>query len=156
MLKVTNKLGLNAEANEDSIVDAIEQMKNASAEELQALMLEMEQMETAMEALKEKYDAIMEQMDTEKETRLEEDAVEMISNFAKLGRIKNDDENVKMWVNLAKADLNGTKAIIENLPLNVVANKIENKIEDNTKVEFKDGYDFMNFEQKQLNNKNKK
>lgn len=156
MLKVTNKLGLNAEANEDSIVDAIEQMKNASAEELQTLMLEMEQMETAMEALKEKYDAIMEQMDAEKETRLEEDAVEMISNFAKLGRIKNDDENVKMWVNLAKADLNGTKAIIENLPLNVVAPKIENVVTNSATAEFKDGYDFMNYEQKQLNNKNKK
>lgn len=156
MLKITNKLGLNAEASEESIVDAIEQMKNASAEELQALMLEMEQMETAMEALKEKYDAIVEQMDAEKGAREEEDAMEMISNFAKLGRIKNDDENVKMWVNLAKADLQGTKAIIENLPLNVVANKIENKIIDANAPTFEKGEDFMSFELKQINNKNKK
>lgn len=156
MLKITNKLGLNAEASEESIVDAIDQMKNASSEELQALMLEMEQMEQAMEALKEKYDALMEQVDTEKETRLEEDATEMISNFAKLGRIKNDDENVKMWVNLAKADLEGTKAIIENLPLNVVANKIENKIVNAGAPTFENGEDFMAFELKQINNKNKK
>lgn len=156
MLKITNKLGLNAEASEESIVDAIDQMKNASAEELQALMLEMEQMETAMEALKEKYDAIVEQMDAEKGAREEEDAMEMISNFAKLGRIKNDDENVKMWVNLAKADLQGTKAIIENLPLNVVANKIENKIIDANAPTFEKGEDFMSFELKQINNKNKK
>jgi ATP-dependent protease ClpP protease subunit len=155
MLKVTNKLGLNAEANEESIVDAIEQMKNASAEELQALTLEMEQMEIAMEELKQKYEAIMEQMGAEKELREEEDAVEMVSNFAKLGRIKNDEENIKMWVNLAKSDLNGTKAIIENLPLNVEAPKIENALKTGT-FEFKDGYDFMNFEQKQINNKNKK
>jgi 3'-phosphoadenosine 5'-phosphosulfate sulfotransferase len=156
MLKITNKLGLNAEASEESIVDAIDQMKNASAEELQALMLEMEQMETAMEALKEKYEAIVEQMDTEKGAREEEDAMEMISNFAKLGRIKNDDENVKMWVNLAKADLQGTKAIIENLPLNVIANKIENKIIDANAPTFEKGEDFMAFELKQINNKNKK
>jgi ATP-dependent protease ClpP protease subunit len=156
MLKITNKLGLNAEASEESIVDAIDQMKNASAEELQALMLEMEQMETAMEALKEKYEAIVEQMDAEKGAREEEDAMEMISNFAKLGRIKNDDENVKMWVNLAKADLQGTKAIIENLPLNVVANKIENKIIDANAPTFEKGEDFMAFELKQINNKNKK
>jgi hypothetical protein len=156
MLKVTNKLGLNAEANEDSIVDAIDQMKNASAEELQALMLEMEQMKTAMEALKEKYETLMEQMEIDKEATEMEDAMEMISNFAKLGRIKNDDENVKMWVNLAKADLAGTKAIIENLPLNVVANKIENKIIDANAPTFVNGEDFMSFELKQINNKNKK
>jgi ATP-dependent protease ClpP protease subunit len=156
MLKITNKLGLNAEASEESIVDAIEQMKNASIEELQALTLEMEQMEEAMEALKEKYEALIGQMDAEKETRVEEDAMEMISNFAKLGRIKNDDENVKMWVNLAKADLDGTKAIIENLPLNVVANKIENKIINKNEPTFENGEDFMAFELKQINNKNKK
>ena len=156
MLKVTNKLGLNAEANEESIVDAIEQMKNASAEELQALMLEMQQKESEYEALKEKYEMLMEQMESEKEASEMENATEMISNFAKLGRIKNDDENVKMWVNLAKADFAGTKAIIENLPLNVVANKIENKIIDANAPTFENGEDFMNFELKQINNKNKK
>jgi hypothetical protein len=61
-----------------------------------------------------------------------------------------------MWVNLAKADLAGTKAIIENLPLNVVANKIENKIVDANAPIFTDGTDFLNFELKQINNKNKK
>jgi ATP-dependent protease ClpP protease subunit len=156
MLKVTNKLGLNAEANEDSIVDAIDQMKNASVEEMQALMLQIEQLESALEALKEKHDELMGQMEIDKEASELEDATEMISNFAKLGRIKNDDENVKMWVNLAKTDLAGTKAIIENLPLNVVANKIENKIVDANAPIFTEGTDFLNFEMKQINNKNKK
>jgi ATP-dependent Clp protease protease subunit len=156
MLKVTNKLGLNAEANEESIVDAIEQMKNGALEEKQALMLEMEQLATAMEALKEKYDALVEQMESDKEASELEDATEMISNFAKLGRIKNDDETVKIWVNLAKVDLVGTKAIIENLPLNVVAPKIENKTVDANAPVFTDGMDFLNFELKQINNKNKK
>lgn len=156
MLKVTNKLGLNAEANEESIVDAIEQMKNGALEEKQALMLEMEQLATAMEALKEKYETLVEQMESDKEASELEDATEMISNFAKLGRIKNDDETVKTWVNLAKTDLAGTKAIIENLPLNVIANKIENKIVDPNAPVFTDGTDFLNFELKQINNKNKK
>lgn len=156
MLKVTNKLGLNAEASEESIVDAIEQMKNASAEELQALMLEMEQMESALEALKEKYESLMSQTEAEKEAREEEDAIEMVSNFAKLGRIKNDDDNLKMWVNLAKKDFAGTKTMIENLPLNATANKIENKIVNADAPTFENGEDFMSYELKQINNKNKK
>ena len=156
MLKVTNKLGLNAEANEESIVDAIDQMKNGALEEKQALMLEIEQLSIAMEALKEKYEELMGQMESEKEASEIEDATEMISNFAKLGRIKNDDENVKMWVNLAKTDLEGTKTIIENLPLNVIANKIEETIVNKDESVFKNGEDFMHFELKQINNKNKK
>lgn len=155
MLKVTNKLGLNAEANEDSIVDAIEQMKNADLAEKEALMAEMEQLAGAMTALKEKYDALMAQMEADKEASEIEDATEMIANFAKLGRIKNDDDNLKMWVNLAKADFAGTKAIIENLPLNVSAPKIENKIIDANAPVFKEGEDFLNFELKQINNKKK-
>ena len=155
MLKVTNKLGLNAEANEDSIVDAIEQMKNADLAEKEALMAEMEQLTGAMTALKEKYDALMAQMEADKEASEMEDATEMITNFAKMGRIKNDDDNLKMWVNLAKADFNGTKAIIENLPLNATAPKIENKIIDANAPVFKEGEDFMNFELKQINNKKK-
>ena len=47
------------------------------------------------------------------------------------------------------------KAIIENLPLNVVANKIETVV-NKDEPQFKDGADFMNFELKQINNKNKK
>jgi hypothetical protein len=154
MLKVTNKLGLNAEANEDSIVNAIEEMQNASMTEAEKMKKMISEMEDELKTMKEKYDALEIEIETEKEAEAEKEATNMITNFAKLGRIKNDDENVKMWINLAKSDFNGTKAMIENLPLNVVANKIENKVTEN--FEFKDGYDFMNFEQKQLNNKNKK
>ena len=66
MLKVTNKLGLNAEANEDSIVNAIEQIesvKNAEVEaknaEVEAMKQTIADMETQLTALKEKCDAMI-------------------------------------------------------------------------------------------------
>ena len=155
MLKVTNKLGLNAEANEESIVNAIEQMENVSNEEISTMKILIEQLEEQLEDFKEKLEAMTTEVATEKEAQIEKEAMDMVTNFAKIGRIKNEDENVKMWVNLAKADLEGTKAIIENLPLNAVANKIENVV-NKDEVVFKNGEDFMNFELKQLNNKNKK
>jgi hypothetical protein len=155
MLKVTNKLGLNDDANEDSILNAIEKIVNSSMTEAEAMKKTISEMETELTSLKEKYDAMIIEVQTEKEASEEKEAMDMISNFAKLGRIKNDDETVKVWVNLAKADFEGTKAIIENLPLNVVANKIETVVNKEETI-FKNGEDFLNFELKQINNKNKK
>jgi len=157
MLKVTNKLGINAEANEESILNAIEQMESAKNAEIETMKQTIADMETQLTALKEKCDAMIIEIETEKEMSQEKEAMDMVTNFAKLGRIKDEEENVKMWVNLAKADFDGTKAIIENLPLNVQANKIENALENNTnETQFKNGEDFMSFELKQINNKNKK
>ena len=156
MLKVTNKLGLTDDANEESILNAIEKIVNSSNVEAEEMQKTISEMEAELAELKQKYDAMIIEVETEKEASEEKEAMDMISNFAKLGRIKNDDENVKMWVNLAKADFNGTKSIIENLPLNVIANKIENKIVDANAPIFTEGTDFLNFEMKQINNKNKK
>lgn len=155
MLKVTNRLELNDDASEESILNAIEKIVNSSMTEKEAMQKTISEMETELTLLKEKYDAMIIEVETEKEASEEKEAMDMISNFAKLGRIKNDDETVKVWVNLAKADFEGTKAIIENLPLNVVANKIENVVNKEETI-FKNGEDFLNFELKQINNKNKK
>lgn len=155
MLKVTNRLELNDDASEESILNAIEKIVNSSMTEKEAMQKTISEMETELTLLKEKYDAMIIEVETEKEASEEKEAMDMISNFAKLGRIKNDDETIKVWVNLAKADFEGTKAIIENLPLNVVANKIENVVNKEETI-FKNGEDFLNFELKQINNKNKK
>lgn len=155
MLKVTNRLELNDDASEESILNAIEKIVNSSNAEKEAMQKTISEMEAELTLLKEKYDAMIIEVETEKEASQEKEATDMVSNFAKLGRIKNDEENVKMWVNLAKADFEGTKTIIENLPLNVVANKIENAVNKDETI-FKNGEDFLNFELKQINNKNKK
>lgn len=156
MLKVTNKLGLTDDANEDSILNAIEKIVNSSNAEAEQMKKTISEMEDELKSLKEKYDAMIIEVETEKEASKEKEATDMINGFAKVGRIKNDDENVKMWVNLAKADFDGTKAIIENLPLNVIANKIEDVIVNKDETIFKNGEDFMSYELKNINNKNKK
>ena len=58
----------------------------------------------------------------------EEEAKNMVSNFAKLGRIKNEATVILKWTNLAKADFEGTKAMIEDLPLNKDAVKITDAV----------------------------
>ena len=51
----------------------------------------------------------------------EEKAKNMVEGFAKAGRIKNEATVMLKWTNLAKSDFDGTKAMIEELPLNKAA-----------------------------------
>ena len=55
----------------------------------------------------------------------------MVQNFAKEGRIKNDAETIQKWVNKAKEDFDGVKALIEELPLNKKSEKLDG--DDNKK-----------------------
>ena len=56
---------------------------------------------------------------------MEAKAKNMVEGFAKSGRIKNDTETITKWTNKAKSDFEGVKALIEDLPVTKVANKIE-------------------------------
>lgn len=42
----------------------------------------------------------------------------MVEGFAKIGKIKNDAKVIDKWVVLAVADLDGTKAMLDEIPLN--------------------------------------
>jgi hypothetical protein len=92
------------------------------------------------------------EIETEKENQKVKDATNMVTEFATVGRIKNEEPIIAKWVELAKNDFDGTKELIENLPLNAIANKIEI---DETKKEANPN-DFMAQALKEINNKNKK
>ena len=152
MLKVTNKLGLNDDANEDNILNAIKEIENKSASEKEAMAKQIEEAKNALKEMEDKYNALEVEIETEKEAQKEKEATNMVTEFAKIGRIKNEESTIAKWVTLAKADFEGTKLLIEELPLNAIANKIE--VTGETAV--RSGEDMMAIGIKELNNKLKK
>jgi len=162
MIKVCMRLGLNDAAPEDSIVKAIDAIENrAKKSEAEAEDLKKEKAEDKikndddMDKLKAKlkkaeddkakadaaYDDCKSQLDAiEKDkAKSEEDAKKaeaknMIENFAKIGRIKNEETVKLQWTNTAlKLGIDEAKEMIESLPLNAkapVLNVVENKLPD--------------------------
>lgn len=152
MLKLTNKLGLTDDANEESILNAIKSIENKSMEEKAEMQKEIDDAENALKDLKEKYNALEVELEEADDKAKMVECKNMVTEFAKVGRIKNEEASIAKWVNLAKADFEGTKSLIEELPLNAIANKIEIKDE----VAVGSGEDMMAIGLRELNNKLKK
>lgn len=134
MVKVTNKLGLNEGANEDSILSAINKLETANIEaqnKLTEIKNQLDEATTAKEKAEadlEKANADLQTANAEKETAentaKEVAATEMVNSFK--NKLGDKPETLTKWVNLAKADLDGTKAMLEELPLNVSAPEPDN------------------------------
>lgn len=132
MLNVTNKLNLTADASEASIVDAINKLTEAKnqAEETATEAI------TAKEALQKTVDTLTEQLDAAKgELKTASDAAEASADQAAtveataavnayIPKIGNKPETLTKWVNLWKADKEGTKEILDAIPLNRASNKV--------------------------------
>ncbi len=134
MKKVANKLGLTGDADEQLIVDAINAMQNKlkdagtltqkKEEEMAALKAALDTKQAELDALKNEYEKMkndMEETDrlkarAEDETRTEK-ARTLVNSLAP-GRIKNDAPTIAKWVSMAKADYDGTKALLEGIALN--------------------------------------
>jgi ATP-dependent Clp protease protease subunit len=147
--KVTMRLKLNDSAPEVDIVAAIDAIENraklaeemtleaiteaqnkakVSAEELDKLKAKFEKAEAARAKAQSDYEDCKSQLDAlefdkkaGEEKAKETEAKNMVEGFAKIGRIKNEEVIKLAWVNLAKVDFDGTKNMIEALPLNKVA-----------------------------------
>lgn len=132
LTKVANKLGLNPSASEDAILSAInslEQARNEAQAEATAAT-------TARDAAVAKVNELTEQLATA-QTELDaanaatqeaqeaaalEAATNMVNTFKK--RIGDKPEALEKWVNMAKADMDGTKLLLESLPINAKATNI--------------------------------
>ena len=158
MTKITMKLGLNDAATEDNVISAIKVIedraykaetevidahKNAedcevkNKKEKDELAKKLKDMEKAKADMDETYDKLKAQYDAMEEDKMKAEnaakkvsAESMVDSFAKSGRIKNEASLKLPWITMAIADFEGTKTIIESLPLNKVANVIatENKL----------------------------
>lgn len=126
MNKVANKLGLNAEANEDVILDSITSILNKNED----MGTKMAKLEDEFKKAQEKCDMLEDEMDElkkvaedakAKKAEAEEEAKKseaknMVENFVKIGKIKN--ESAEKWVAKAITDFEGVKNLLEELPTN--------------------------------------
>lgn len=126
-----NKLGLNADAAEASVIAAIEAMQNQLSEresKIEALQAEItaqanaaEQATQALNAAQEQLTQLKNEKDAADEAARVAEATNMIKGYAAQGRIKNDDVTLQSWIAKAKDDMTGVKTMLESLPLNKAA-----------------------------------
>jgi ATP-dependent protease ClpP protease subunit len=141
MIEVTNKLNLNADASEQSILDAInslETAKNQAVTEKETLQNELAELQTKQTEIETK----LSELEIEKETLSEQiatnNATEMVNSFK--NKLGDKNEVIEKWISQAKNNFDLTKDLLESLPLNVVANKIE--VEDD-KIQAKTAQSIM-------------
>jgi hypothetical protein len=134
MENVCNKLGLNKDANEGSILAAIENMSIANKnvkEEYNAMkkcydesMAENAKMKEALDALNKKMEEEEMANKAKAESEMENKAVALIEDAVNSGRIKNEAELVANFKLQAVANYDLTKKIIDSMPVTKVSNKI--------------------------------
>ncbi|EHQ30019.1 Clp protease ClpP [Mucilaginibacter paludis] len=132
---ITNKLGLNDDATEDSILRAIENMQNKAKTDKEVLEAKIADLEKKMnddsveiDKLKKEKDALekakdkaeAEKCEAEEEAKTQK-AKNAVEEYAKVGRIKNDPKVIDFWTEQFKADEEIAKEQIEALPLNKTA-----------------------------------
>lgn len=140
MVKVANKLNLNAEASEDAILQSIEAIENravtaenAKTEAENALNAAKEQL-TAKEAelteAKAKYDEAKAKLDEQEaenariaDEALTEKAKNLVEDAVKAGKIKNEAAVIENFKAQAKANFEGTKALLDGIATNKSAVK---------------------------------
>ena len=144
MLKVTNKLQLTEDANEESIVKAIDEVVNKavtdaavvlnkkSKDEMDALKCKLDDAEDKFKKMKDAYDVAKAELDDadDKAKKVEdvikeEKAKSMIVDYVKAGKIKNEAKAILDWTAKAKVDMAGVKAMLESIPTNSKAVKFE-------------------------------
>jgi len=109
MLKITNSLNLTEDASEDSILKEIENFKA----QIVSLTNTIAEKEAAMAKIEE----------DKKTAELEKEAVELVVNSIKEGRIEEASKD--SFIALAKSNLEGTKNAILALPVRSIANKLD-------------------------------
>lgn len=148
MIKVANKLGLNQDASEDSILTAISEIENKNKKtsedfekkikdlqdkmdsdkqemeklikEKNGLMEAKNKLEKEVEDVTAEKDALQKEKEDAEMEALHEKCKNMVTAYAKQGRIKDDAKTIDFWTELAKADggFDIVKDQIEAIPMN--------------------------------------
>lgn len=146
---IANYLELNVDSTENSVLNAVKTRINAEvkakekAEEgLDKMKKELDKMKADFDEMKEKYDkackdakdakdkAEKDAKDAENKVKEEQDksakavAKVKVGEYAAAGRIKSDEPIIEKWVNLWVTDPDGTKEILEAIPMTKVGNHI--------------------------------
>lgn len=128
LTRICNRLKLVPQANEEAVIEAITAMENRVREQESALTAANGKI-TALETDKTTLTNAVNTLKTEKETAEKSakkvNAEALIAAAVKLGTIKNEVEVKEKWVAKAIADYDGTKELIESIPVNAVSNRIK-------------------------------
>lgn len=142
MKLVMNKLGLNEDANEASVLSAIasieavnkktiadlEDKKAKMEDELKALKAELEEMKKAKNEAEEEAKAKAEEEAKNAKKKAEEEAEEKVKNLVAAGKIKNDAAIIASFKTLAINDAETFKALSESLPVNKKAPEFKQEV----------------------------
>jgi hypothetical protein len=144
MLKVTNKLSLTEDANEESILKAIEGIENRavvaeealnasnkkSAEELDKMKNDLDDMENKFKNAQKEYedcknalDAVNAEKEVVENAAKAEKAKNLIEDAVKIGKIKNEVAVMEEWKAKATANFDETKALLDGIAMNKSASK---------------------------------
>lgn len=163
---VTNKLGLNENASEHSILQAIEVIQNKAKDDKVGLEGQIANLQKCIDDASEEMDKLKKEKDTlskskndldgevdkmknqltvltkEKEDAelagKEAEAKAEVMNYANVGRIKNEEKVIEFWTAQWMADPAIAKEQIEELPLNKIA-PIVNKASEGSGVRYTAG-----------------
>ncbi len=126
MIKVTNKLGLNASANEDAIlagIEAIEAKNRYTSDELSKAQDELSKAQDRAQDLQAKFDAMKAEFDKAQDSianvakeKIKIEAKDVIANAVKLGKIENKADVIEKWEAKAIANLTDIKDALELIP----------------------------------------
>ena len=144
MLKVTNKLSLTEDANEESILKAIEGIENRaviaeealnasnkkSAEELDKMKNDLDEMENKFNNAQKEYedcknalDAVNAEKEVVENAAKAEKAKNLIEDAVKIGKIKNEVAVMDEWKAKATTNFDETKALLDGIAMNKSASK---------------------------------
>ena len=160
---ITNRLGLRKDATGDSIIAAITDIQNKAKKEVDEAKDEMDKAINARKEKDAEYDKLVKDLKdkeedlkdckdrlakmkqereeeeaknkAKKEKDEDEEAEEMAKNYAKIGRIKNEDTEILRWKNtIKKLGKTEAKELIEALPLNKAMPFVHIENKDSGKV----------------------
>lgn len=127
----------NAEAEVVSLNKRITDMENASkktVEDKEAKIAELEDSlnkeKDELKKMKDELAAMKKEKDDTEAKSKAESAKNMVQGFVNIGKIKNDEAIIAKWTEKAVVDMDGTKDLLESLPLNRQAAviQVENKL----------------------------
>jgi ATP-dependent Clp protease protease subunit len=124
--KVTNALGLQAGANEESVATAITTLLNAKNLAETSLAAKAKEVETLTNSVTDLSAKLKEKEDAEKVAALAlatNKAETLITEAVKVGKIANTAKDA--WVKLAVENFESTKTLIDGIPVQKSAMKIE-------------------------------
>jgi hypothetical protein len=111
-------------------------------------------MKADLKEAQDKYEDCMNELASLKNKMKEDKAKDMIANFVKMGKIKNEAKSIEKWTAMAIADFDLAKDLIDELPVNKTAAKIDTNDKVNTKIG--ERFDAVAMKMAEIQNKLKK